>query len=270
MRKRVQVALTFLLVATAGVIVWQGLGEREPVYQGKPLNIWLQLYITHGSIIDVRPHPEADEAVRQIGTNAIPSLLHMLRARDSKLKLALMRSSGKYRFIGIPVLPAYFPTRQAAAAFHALGANASNAVPILIQTYREKIGSDSQCGCAEALGWIGPAASGAIPDLVSATTNSNYTLRWVAIEALGHIRAEPALVVPVLTKSLLDSNFRVRLRAVNSLAEFGSEAKPAVPVLTQSLEDPNPIMSTDVSNALKKIDPDAAAKAGVKQLGQCR
>src|SRR5437773_6189772 len=264
MRKRVQVELAFLLVATAGVIVWQGLREREPVYQGKPLSVWLQRYNTHGSFIGLRPEPKADEAVRQIGTNAIPTLLHMLSAHDSKLKLALMRSSGKYHFMGIPVVPAFFPTRQAAAAFHALGANASNAVPRLIQTYREKIGSDSQCGCAEALGWIGPAASEAIPDLVSAATNSDNTLRWVAVAALAHLHAEPEFVLPVLVAALRDPDPVVRKHAVWTLEGLGAAAELAVPALTQSLVDSNFFMSTDVSNALKAIDPAAAAKPGVK------
>jgi hypothetical protein len=264
MRTRVQVVLAVLLVALSGVIVWQVLRSHEPVYQGKPLSVWLQRYISGGSIIDVRQEQEADEAIRQIGTNAIPTLLHMLRARDSRLKLELLGLAYRQSFIRVRILPAYFTTRQAAAAFHALGASASNAVPILIQTYREEIGPDSQCGCAEALGWIGPAASEAIPDLVSATTNSNIILRWVAVAALGHIHAKPGLVVPVLIKSLRDSNFRVRRHAASSLAAFGSEAIPAIPGLIQSLEDPNATTRTSVSNALKAINPEAAVKAGVK------
>jgi hypothetical protein len=48
------------------------------------------------------------------------------------------------------------------------------------------------------------------------------------------------------------------------LEGFGAEAELAVPALTQSLVDSNFFMSTDVSNALKAIDPEAAAKAGVK------
>jgi len=34
MRKRVQIALAVLLVALAGVVVWQVMRLREPVYQG--------------------------------------------------------------------------------------------------------------------------------------------------------------------------------------------------------------------------------------------
>lgn len=37
MRKRVQIALAVLLVAILGMIMWQVVRLREPVYQGKPL-----------------------------------------------------------------------------------------------------------------------------------------------------------------------------------------------------------------------------------------
>ena len=266
MRKQVFIALAVVLVALISVAVWQLLRSqvREPVYQGKTLSNWLERYSAKGSYIGLRPEPVADEAVRQIGTNSIPTLLHKLRAHDSKLKLALLRLSDEQHFIRFWSLPAFFPTRQAAVAFHALGAQASNAVPFLIQTYREKIGSDSQCGCAEALGWIGPAASEAIPDLMSAATDSDNTLRAIAVEALGNIHADPALVLPVLIKSLQDSNGRVRLNAVNALAAFGSEAKAAVPALTRSLNDPVPIIRTNAATSLKAIDPAAAAKAGTE------
>jgi len=42
MQKRVQVALAILFVALVSVMVWQGLREREPVHQGKPLSVWLK------------------------------------------------------------------------------------------------------------------------------------------------------------------------------------------------------------------------------------
>ena len=188
----------------------------------------------------------------------------MLREHDSKLKLALLRLSYKHDFTSRWVHSAVFSPWQAATAFHALGTTASNAVPQLIQIYRDKISLDSQGGCAEALGWIGPASSEAIPDLMSAATNSDKNLRAVAVEALGNIHAKPELVLPLLTQSLQDSSIRVRFNAVSSLAGFGSEAKPAVPALAQLLTDPLPSIRTNAANALKAIDPEAAAKAGVK------
>lgn len=49
MRKQVQIAVAVLLAAIGGVATWEVLGDREPVYQGKPLSVWLERYITHGS-----------------------------------------------------------------------------------------------------------------------------------------------------------------------------------------------------------------------------
>jgi HEAT repeat protein len=49
------------------------------------------------------------------------------------------------------------------------------------------------------------------------------------------------------------------------LQDFGAEAKVAVPALTQLLGDPNLFIAADVSNALLKIDTEAAAKAGVER-----
>ncbi|MGO8928675.1 MAG: hypothetical protein ACLQU3_17540, partial [Limisphaerales bacterium] len=45
MQKRVHIALAVLLVMLVGVIAWQvlRLREREPVYQGKPLSVWLAI-----------------------------------------------------------------------------------------------------------------------------------------------------------------------------------------------------------------------------------
>ena len=42
MRKQVYIALAVLLVILAGVIAWQGLRLREPVYEDKPLSLWLE------------------------------------------------------------------------------------------------------------------------------------------------------------------------------------------------------------------------------------
>jgi hypothetical protein len=42
MRKRVHIALVVVLVILAGMSAWQGLRQREPVYQGKRLSVWLE------------------------------------------------------------------------------------------------------------------------------------------------------------------------------------------------------------------------------------
>ena len=92
MLKRVQITLAVVLVTLAGVMGWQGLRLREPVYQGRRLSDWLAVYKMDGlagvESWQVRVEQQnADEAVRHAGTNALPLLLRMLRVTDSALKI---------------------------------------------------------------------------------------------------------------------------------------------------------------------------------------
>lgn len=273
-RNRIKIGFAAVLLGIAGMIAWQISRGREPVYQGKPLGRWLAGYITSGSVIDVYPEIETDEAVRRMGASAIPSLLRMLRARDSQFKRALWWFSDRQHWIQIRPFPAVFTTRQAATAFRALGGAASDAVPALIRIYRDNISPDSQGACVEAMGGIGPAASAAIPDMMSAAAQSNHYVRAVAVLALGHIHARPDLVLPMLLRSLEDSDVRVRLGAAVALAEFGADAFPVVSrlmdlVLTNAnqaaaaaLANLSPDGSLALSQALTNRNATAARESG--------
>src|SRR5207247_11000326 len=87
---------------------------------------------------------EADDAVRHIGTNGIPLLLHLLRERDSKLKLRLIALAQKQHRIKIYFLPARERNVAASRAFIALGDTAKDAVPRLVKIYDENISFESQ------------------------------------------------------------------------------------------------------------------------------
>jgi HEAT repeat protein len=55
-----------------------------------------------------------------------------------------------------------------------------------------------------------------------------------------------------------------RIIAIRALGEYGGDANAAVPQLLEALKDPNYSIRNSATNALKKIDPEAAAKAGIK------
>jgi hypothetical protein len=74
--KRWRIVLAILIVAMVGGVVWQVLRQREPVYQGKPLSVWLEGYTSRSARL--RGVQKAKEAVRHAGTNALPMLLAML------------------------------------------------------------------------------------------------------------------------------------------------------------------------------------------------
>ena len=156
MRKRAYIALVLLLVTVAGVVAWQGLRLREPVYQGKRLTDWLDAYKLYGlagvETWQVRAEQQkADEAVRHVGTNALPTLLRMLRANDSALKVKCVELARRQHLIRIKHTPAEELNYRACAAFGVLGAKARSAVPALIEIANQNLSRASRWYSIQAL-----------------------------------------------------------------------------------------------------------------------
>jgi hypothetical protein len=260
MRKWFRILLVMLLLAVAGGIAWLAFrSPAEPVYNGKALSVWLQNF--NSDVVDGR---EAEDAVRHIGTNAIPTLLSMLRAKDSGLKIRFIRLLARQNWIKIKVTLAADRNYAACSAFEVLGADAKSAVPELIQIYGQDISTESKCLTADALGYIGPLATNAIPALLRGLKTTNDPVRWNTVWALRKIHSQPELVVPELIKLLHDPNYRVRMIAKDALSNFGTNARMAIPVLIEMLDDQNSNNRELATNALKEIDPEAPAKTGVK------
>jgi len=189
MLKRVHIALAVVLVTLAATIAWQVLREREPIYQGKRLSAWLKAYRLHGlagvETWQVRQEQqEADEALRQAGTNALPTLLRMLRAQDSALKVKLLRLAARQHVIPIEYVPAEELNYRACCAFGVLRGKARGAVPALIEVVNQNLSHDSQCYALSALAYIGPPAREAVPFLSEWVTNADGSVGSYAANAL--------------------------------------------------------------------------------------
>lgn len=264
-----RIALVALLLIVLGAAVWLELDwPREPVYQGKPLTYWLRILTLPAANISSgyglwRPDPQAVEAIRHIGTNAIPTLLHMTRAHDSALKRKLIALAQKQHLIRIRFTAAGERHLQARVAFRELGSTASNAVPALIEIYEANYSVSSQEAAAYVLGSIGLAARQAVPSLVRILADTNNYARRASIVALGQIHAEPELAVPALIKSLSDPYPGVRQLATEALGRFGADARPAVPTLVE-IYDQSTDESFHAATALGLIGP--AAKSAVPSL----
>jgi HEAT repeat protein len=186
----------------------------------------------------------------------------MARARDSALTLKLIGLARKQHWIKINHTSASVRNIEAVYGFRQLGADAKDAVPALIEICEQNLSRTSQETTPAALGYIGPAAAKAIPVLLRCATNSNPMIRGNAIYALGQIHGEPELVLPFLIKSLHDFDHGVRGDAAFAVGAFG--ARQAVPALLELLKDELEWTREQATEALKKIDPAAAAKAGMK------
>jgi HEAT repeat protein len=254
-----RILLGVLLLAVGGIFLWRLDQPRDPVYRGEPLSQWLNEYDPR---ILINNKGEVDDAIRNIGTNAIPTLLGMLRSKDNAIKAAALKDVERTDLIWVTL--AEERNAEAARGFEALGASAKDAVPALIEIYEQRISPASQSSTAYALGCIGPGAKEAIPQLLQGATNANNDLRRCAIRSLGQIHSAPEVSVPALIRALDDTNHQTRYEAANALGIFGTNATAAIPALVRAFKSQDKHIYSTAADALKAIDAEAAAKAGVK------
>jgi HEAT repeat protein len=254
-----------LLAGMIGGIAWLVFRAyaEDPLYQGKRLSTWLQGYDATAPLTVTRP--EADEAVRHFGTKAIPILLRRMVAKESLLKNRLITLAQRQHRIKVSVTPASVLQREGEGGLLALGPEAKGAVPPLIDLYEQNItGSILGHNISRTLGELGPMAKQAVPALIQGLGSTNGLIRGSAIVALGQIHSEPQLAVPALIQCLSSEDAYIQMVAVVALGAFGIDAKPAMAELIRLYEDPQGEVKHEAMEALIKIDPEGAAKAGVK------
>lgn len=214
----------------------------------------------------VREHPAADPAVQyalaRTGRPAVPALIELLKQKDDRMRVFAATTLGR------------------------MGPPAEDAVPVLVELInskeskerRQNRGGGGYSGgtvvtislmgdgtYVAALGGIGPKAKSAVPTIME-VAKEPVPMRLIAIDAIAGVGPEAAAAVPLLIRFLDDKDFPVRSQAARALAKIGPPAaKQAVPALIslykkETRED----VRDPLEEAIKKIDPEAAAQAGIK------
>src|SRR5262245_38689092 len=96
MRRRRTVFISGSLACMAIGLLMMAARLREPSYHGRSLSDWLEALEQKE---DIEGAAEARVALRQMGTNALPHLLSMLRTKDSRFKSLLQHWEGKHPFV---------------------------------------------------------------------------------------------------------------------------------------------------------------------------
>lgn len=123
-----------------------------------------------------------------------------------------------------------------------------------------------RAGAAAGFGEFGPPAEAAVPALLQALQGRDLAVRGPAAVSLGKIRGKPDVVIPLLIRYLEEDDLRES--AAEALGEFGSLSKAAVPKLLLLFKVPDKDLHHAVEEALKSIDPDAAAQAGARSVAR--
>ncbi len=271
MRKQFQIGLAVLFLVLAAGITWQVVRLREPGYKGIPLSLWLLQYGTnHFPVVQAGPlGPQAQTALRQIGTNAIPIYLRIITTRESPSKLWLMARVPNRWSARLHVRSAFDYRLLGAFGLIALGPDSRSAIPTLIASVNDS-NPDIRYAVGFTLEALAPVAGNdLLPFLKKCVEDPDVIVQSEAIRVLGQMRQESEQVIPLLLAILAkpsgqQGSMRIRADTLRALRQFGVDAKPAVPSLVELLNDADVDIRSAATNALRKIDPDAAVKAGVK------
>jgi HEAT repeats len=154
----------------------------------------------------------------------------------------------------------------AGSAFMILPKTAPKCVGPLTQALSSPDPQVRMIACA-ILGQLGGDARSAIPAIRLLREDENARTRLCACGALDELGEDPSEFVPVVVKSLREWTFESLEFQLGILARHPAKAKAAVPLLmgmlTNSAGSNGPLIRAEVLPILQKIDPDAAAKAGL-------
>jgi HEAT repeat protein len=335
MKRRSLIKFSLLSAALlVGIVLFLNY-SREPSFQGKGINAWLDDYMAYTNT----PY---DKAIHQIGTNAIPYVLRRLAQNDSPWRIRYraiwprlprylkkiapqpkpvfddVHGANAFYYVGpdsipqaiqalsnksvsvrraaawglsslrrqssaaeqaIPALTEVFrrgddPQVQshAAISIREMGPAASNAVPAMTAAMlKNGVGNTSSnqivnASIAMALGKIGPAASNAVPVLKTILQNTtDVYIRCKMAVAIWRIDGDVETTLPVLIQEIPRENETTRWDEIIGLGEMGPLAKPALPMLEHEFTNkPTQENYQHLTNTLVKIDPEAAAKLGIK------
>lgn len=287
--KRATLAVLVCIVAAIGLFSFRS-RYAEPSYAGKSLSQWLQVYEESGSCDP--DEPDAAQAIRAIGTKAIPFLIHWICYHEPKWKeqarWLFNRSVGRFQPSWMIADTTQLTQSRAHFGFRVLGPSAASAVPALHDLMMQD-DQTTRVLAAMSLGGVGkPAlpvlledlktdneqvfyracialremrtnAEPAIPILIAALDDSREAVRYSAAMTLGQLHLRPEVVVPALIPQLQKG--KDSLSVLYALGEFGPAAGEAVPLIVPLLDNSNDGVRDRATRALREIAPQALTNA---------
>ena len=229
-----------LAAAVLAVVVYNIIADRGPKYRGQTVSYWFEEYCRSGQFMryDNMRHEEAEDALRHLGTNAVPYLLKETfdtnfdsPARSNYIRLigslprswgvkaplpsqarmwegpmALQQIKPPARMI-LPFLKAQYRITnspqdisrgQAIFVMGCLGEGGEEAVPDLSAALQDAYPWWVPQMAMQSLDWLGPRAAGAVPALVTCLESSNSRYGWGAVRALGSIGVNDPAAIRVV------------------------------------------------------------------------
>jgi len=226
---------------------WKARGRAEPTWKGKPLSKWIARWDWHRH----EPSPESVEAVRAIGTNALPFLLQWMMATNTPTEESLSWRDQQLRW----QLGLLMPQERGMAAAHAIGSLGELAKPAIPELVRRSGGKREERQWA----WLALRELGdvAVPELTEGLRSTNATIRSRSARSLGDVGVGAGSAEDGLIRALSDPSSSVRCSALDALPRIGTPASRALPMILPQLDDPDELVRDDAVGALKAYGTEA-------------
>ena len=233
-RKLLLALIAFVVLV---VLLISFLLPREPTYQGKTASQWLEIRFENSSATP-SDRKNAREAIRQMGSNAVPILLKKLVTGDSDTHPIATFWNYVARSLSLPSklhvkIPIAFLERQRAMdGFEIIGTNGSPAVPTLKGLFLNRRTTDDATWCLKFI-----QTSEALSALASGLTNADPIIRANAIGGMTWFDDEDLKPFSASIKACVDDpDENVAYMAIRSLYRILPDTE-FVPILLPKLKD---------------------------------
>jgi HEAT repeat protein len=227
LKRKFLIALVVVIFLIACLLLQKDRAYQRATYQGKHARAWAELLYPNFNPSGTN---EAVMAFRSMGSNAVPVLCSMLRAREPFYEKPFLKHARQIppavrRYLFEQIKPGRTTSRRigAARALSILGPTAVAAVPELMVALTDN--SEVRWAAAQALARIGGPA---IAAMAQATTSTNAAVRHAAVYGLGEAGTNAVAATSALFDRVLDPNESVRASALYSLSRVGSGGLPVV------------------------------------------
>ena|ERR1043166_4270419 len=215
LRAAILLILSLSLLAFGSLLFYRS-SPPEPVWEQKPLSLWLDDLAT-GSSKEVRE--PAAEALQKMGSHTFPFLVELFRKRDTAFRRLLIRLNQKQSLVHFPVQPVGPGRIRALLAFEALG---SKARPVLPQLERLLAGHQEPQFVADAMAAIGPES---VPPILDAVPKVASDKRCMLLRSAMKWPSQKGLIKAALQRSLQSGDSAERQCATELLAEIGASTQ---------------------------------------------
>jgi hypothetical protein len=229
MRQRWKFLIILALMALTALCYFLLRPVNEPKFQGRYLSEWFQEEDLILPDLESAA-PEAVQAIRAIGTNALPNYLQWLQYEPSQWRTTLRSKLPRWAIKNQTVSnwlddPASWRAMYAYRGIEILGTNAIGALPELTAMLNN---SNRPWTAQRAMGALGFLGTASIPVLQAALADTNRTDRWHVAAAIGFMgrAGHTNECLPILMMALSDGDAEVRMEATNWVRRSAPQLLP--------------------------------------------